>query len=244
MAISASRIRRTSSKSAPSTANVSPFLRKGSAILSNSDSSDMRPPLRASFAYWRSCSMIGSALAVESHSTRVDFLTAARRIGSGVVTMTAPTVPPITIIAAVICVTSATFPPSSTRPPRIPPKAITKPMSVAKSTPEELFPREPPFPSRFMRLALAGNRFLCCCMNPRYAPWAVEDGLPEADHPFNHLVGRLEYEKLLTRCQCNYSIRCDLNMLDQVGVDDQGNMIQASQVNHILLFGRIAAGQC
>src|SRR5271155_2046067 len=51
----------------------------------------------------------------------------------GVVTITALMVPPSTIINAVTCAMSVSFPPSITRPPRIPPAASTNPPSVAMS---------------------------------------------------------------------------------------------------------------
>src|ERR1700676_1493001 len=56
------------------------------------------------------------------------------RIDIGVVNITAPTVPPRTIIAAVTCARSANLPPSRTRPPRIPPSARTSPPILARSS--------------------------------------------------------------------------------------------------------------
>ena len=47
--------------------------------------------------------------------------------------MTAPRVPPSTMMAAVTWVMSETLPPSSTSPPRMPPTATTRPPILAKS---------------------------------------------------------------------------------------------------------------
>jgi hypothetical protein len=55
------------------------------------------------------------------------------KLGRGDVSMTAPRVPPSTIIAAVTWVTSETLPPSITNPPIIPPTATRIPRILAMS---------------------------------------------------------------------------------------------------------------
>ena len=77
--------------------------------------------------------MICEAEAVLSKKTTLRRFAAAIRMDKGVVTITAPKVPPRTIIAAVYCARSARRPPSRTRPPRIPPRATTRPAILARS---------------------------------------------------------------------------------------------------------------
>src|SRR5215469_4541272 len=55
------------------------------------------------------------------------------KMPGGVVIMTAPSVPPRTITAAVICMTSCSRPPSRTRPAAMPDIASARPPMVAKS---------------------------------------------------------------------------------------------------------------
>src|SRR3954468_650527 len=60
-------------------------------------------------------------------------LNAPIKTGVGVVTMTAPSVPPRTMMAPVIWATSLILPPSRIKPPRIPPKATITPANELRS---------------------------------------------------------------------------------------------------------------
>ena len=54
----------------------------------------------------------------------------------------------------------------------------------------------------------------------------------ELDHLTNHLVGRFQHHELLSIGQADHRIRRRLHMFDQVRVQDQRNVIDASQMNH------------
>src|SRR5882757_4874284 len=68
-----------------------------------------------------------------SRNTPTKRLAAPFNTRMGVAIITAPMVPPNTIIAAVNWRMSLILPPSISRPPKIPPKASTNPRSVARS---------------------------------------------------------------------------------------------------------------
>jgi hypothetical protein len=65
--------------------------------------------------------------------TRINCLSAATKMFSGNCSITAPIVPPSTIIIAVGCVTWAMLPPSIIKPPRIPMIASRMPPTLAMS---------------------------------------------------------------------------------------------------------------
>jgi hypothetical protein len=92
-------------------------------------------PLRRALVAKRiTSSMTASGFCSRLANTRPIFLTAPSSVRTGVVTSTAPSVPPNTISAAVSCATSRMLPPSRIRPPRIPPSARISPPQVARSS--------------------------------------------------------------------------------------------------------------
>ncbi len=130
---SSSIILRSSCGSVPSTASMSDFLRNGSSIFANSESSDTMPSRRALFAYLTisAISVAGSRLG--SRKMCASLRNAESATGRGNWMSTAPMVPPNTIMAAVGCKICPRLPPSSNKPARIPPTASSTPPNVALS---------------------------------------------------------------------------------------------------------------
>ena len=86
--------------SMPSTARFRAFLRNGSETLPAACSRETIPCLRAWVAYSIISSMAAAGDCAVSKKTRMNCLTARIRTFIGVVTITAPKVPPRTMIAA------------------------------------------------------------------------------------------------------------------------------------------------
>src|SRR5579885_814674 len=105
-----------------------------------------------------------SASGESDFSKRTEPKRLAARIAteSGVLTSTAPNVPPSTMMAAVYCEMSEILPFSSSSPPIMPPSASTIPPSVAKSGFDDDFP-----PALALLLATS---LLCCAFRTRSLP--------------------------------------------------------------------------
>src|SRR5581483_5176139 len=194
----------------PSTPSDSALRRNGSLAFSRSASSEMMLFLRALVAYPMISSITCSGGCSCSRKTVPRYFAARISVLSGVVTMTAPIVPPSTIISAVTCAMSVSLPPSISNPPRIPPAANTNPPSVARSGLLD--------PALAMRLHL--RRF--ARLNLRRRKCGAHDGPPELDHLLDHFLGRFQNHKTLARRQCHHRIGRHFHVLDQIGVDDQG----------------------
>src|SRR5581483_4135916 len=130
-----------------------------------------------------------------------NFLTAPRKTDSGVVTITAPMVPPRTIRAAVTCCTSLSLPPSSNRPPRIPAKASRRPRTVERSI----------FPFLFMAASAFRGKHRAA----------------EGADPLYHFIRRFEHHEALAGGQDDDRIGRYFNMFDKIRVQHDGDVIEA-----------------
>ena len=105
--------------------------------------------------------MAASGLITSSKKTFLSPPAAANSADIGEVTITAPSVPPSTMIAAVTCVTSETLPPSRISPPSRDAMATTTPPRLAKSgLVLRNFARAPAFSA--MHYVLAHGSCLLC----------------------------------------------------------------------------------
>src|SRR6267378_6500807 len=192
---------RITSRSVPSTARLSALRRKGFWMALASCSSETIPLLRALVAYPMISSIMACGFSSWSKNTMLSFFTAPMRVCMGVVTITAPTVPHRTMMAAVTCDTSLTLPPSITSPPSIPPRARSRPPRLAKSG-------LPP-PDFFATLGAASAIDVVrsaglsesLLLDVRLSQGALadtgKDGFAKPDDPFDHLFRRFEYYYLL-----------------------------------------------
>lgn len=55
---------------------------------------------------------------------------------------------------------------------------------------------------------------------------------PEIDHLADHLFGAFKHHEFLPRRQTDYRIRGRLDVLDQIGIQNQRNVVDASEMNH------------
>src|ERR1035438_1092211 len=138
--------------------------------------------------------------------------------------MTAPSVPPSTMMAAVTCEMSLILPPSISSPPTISPTASTIPPMLARSGRE---------PATFAgpALALSTSIFGCSVLavsamsRLRYFIFvrpvvgmyhfrliAIQNRAPEFKHSFYHLVGRFQHHEFLTAGHGDHGIRRNLNV--------------------------------
>src|SRR5579863_8222578 len=146
-------------------------------------------------------SMANCGLMCSSRKTFLMPLKAPRSAESGVVTITAPRVPPRTIMAAVTWVISETLPPSITRPPTIPARAMTIPPMVAKSG----------FVDRsFVLPSLPLSAILCFLAVRHVDLWNrcyrthqlfSKDRLTKCDHFFDDLLGGFQDDIFLARAE-------------------------------------------
>src|SRR5271157_3943552 len=172
-------------------------------------------------------------------------LTARRKTGSGVVTSTAPRVPPSTIRAAVACATSWILPFSSSSPPMMPVSRL----------PERCFGGPGGLRSGFgsgchgslvrvlgflrgSGLFQAPNQIGRVAQSGRIAG-GREDAPPEFDNTPYHFFGGLTHPQNLSGGQRNHGIRRHVDMFDQIGVQNHGSAIQASQPDHGLFMNLI-----
>src|SRR5439155_20180464 len=140
---------------------------------------------------------------------------AAIRVLRGVETMTAPAVPPSTIIAAVNCETSLILPPSTTNPPSKPPRATTIPPSVARSGTGAVF--------RFFRFGRLSHDPL---------RQTASDLAAKFDHLQNHLARSLEHDELLPVHEADHRVRRCFDVLDLIRVQHQWNVVDPRQMDH------------
>ena len=151
----------------------------------------------------------------------------------GVLTITAPHVPPRTMMAAVIWEMSWSLPPSMIRPPTIPPKARIRPPSVAKSGRvvlafgvaardlrrlQQVDCFDPPYRSCAFRPALQATRGLVRMRGHRL--WPVRNQAAKLDHLLDHFISGLHDDQLLTCGQRNHGVRRRLDVFDKVRVQN------------------------
>src|ERR1035438_1609559 len=225
--------------SVPSTARLRALRRNGSAIAAASVSRLTIPCLRALAACRINPSIAAAVSLVRSKKTAPTPLIARSTIAIGVVTNTAPKVPPRTIMAAVPCVRSWMLPFSRSSPPIIPASARAIPEMVARSG------RSPPVLAALMavlwgasvivgfaaavvamgskgeRLAVAGRRSV-----------VVEHAPPELHDALHHCIGGLANAENLSGGQRDHGVRRDIDVLDQIRVEDHGREVQAGQPDH------------
>src|SRR5450759_2883937 len=154
-------------------------------------------------------------------------------VAIGIVTSTAPKVPPSTIKAAVNCARSWMLPFSRSSPPIIPPIASAIPEMVARSG------RRPPVFAGFAgflaalsgasigvgfaapvvamgsivgRFAIAGRRRVID--DPRRV--VVEHAPPELHDALHYFIGGLAYAENLAGSQRDYGVRRHVDVLDQI----------------------------
>src|ERR1035441_4075739 len=166
------------------------------------------------------CSMMAPGAWLVSRKTEGNLPAALRRRSIGVVTITAPKVPPRTMMAAVSCATSFTLPCSSTKPPRMPPTASAKPPRVARSgrRPDVFFAlfagsgvgtvvSAMSCPISTAVRGLVGRRAL-----PGRDRWteqnAAVDGPAELHHPPDHLFGGFQHDLFLPGGQTDHCVGC------------------------------------
>src|SRR5580704_7236240 len=145
--------------------------------------------------------------------------------GSGNWSMTAPSVPPKTIMAAVGCTIWPRFPPSSRRPARIPPNARMIPPRLDLST-----------LSLSLGLTAAwigrpGDE----CVGRRRVPGKGESlkyRASEVDDAGEHFADFFENHNFFARDQSDQGVRRLLDELDQVGIDGEGLVVETRELNH------------
>src|ERR1035438_324643 len=197
------------------------------------------------------CSTMASGAWVVSKKTVNSLPAALRKRPIGVVTITAPRVPPRTMMAAVNCATSLTLPSSSTSPPRIPASARARPPTVARSGRRPgLLPLESGAGAVVSVCAMfdsisAGKRGRVRRDAPPFREGRAEeraaiDGPPELHHPPDYLFGSFQHHQLLPRGQTDHRIGGHLDPFDEIRVEHQRQMIEAREVNHApsILIGR------
>src|SRR5579862_4726700 len=162
-------------------------------------------------------SIAASGLIVSSKKTFFRLFTAPNNAVMGDVSMTAPSVPPSTMIAAVTCVMSDTLPPSSTNPPIMPPSAMASPRILAKSgRVDRRFNWPPDFFS-------AIGPWLSHCNTCGRTVGGYQRGmsrliskerLPETHYPFDNLFGGLQNHIFLPRRKRDHRIRRHLDVFN------------------------------
>ena len=116
--------------------------------------------------------------------------------------MTAPSVPPKTMSAAVIWAMSRSLPPSRSRPPEMPPNATIRPARVAMSG--------------------RGRRDL---FSAGFVSAGIEGGAPCAD-AFEDFVGGFEDGEFLRVEQGDDGVGGAFDLLYEVGVEEDGALIE------------------
>ena len=165
-------------------------------------------------------STAASGSMISSKKTFFKLLAAPINADMGEVTMTAPSVPPSTMIAAVTWVTSETLPPSITNPPMMPPNATTSPRMLAKSGRADRrfglargFASQPLDRGSPIAILTAG---LAPGTTRGLSRLIAKQGLPETDDPLNDLLGGLQNHIFLTRGKRDHRIRRHLDVFDQI----------------------------
>src|ERR1017187_1954026 len=198
------------------------------------------------------CSMTVPGAWLVSKKTAGNLALARRRRSIGVVTITAPRVPPRTMMAAVSCATSFTLPCSSTRPPRMPASARAKPPNVARSgrCPDGFFASFAESGAGAVVSAmsysistaissLAGRRALPG-RDGRTEQNAAVDGSTELHHPPDYLFGGFQHHQFLPSGQTDHRVGGHLDRLNEVRIEHQRPMVEAREVDHetSILIGR------
>src|ERR1035438_3655531 len=155
-------------------------------------------------------------------------------VAMGVVTSTAPKVPPNTIMAAVPCATSCMLPFSRIRPPMMPAIASAMPEMVAMSgrRPEafEVAGAERAGASAVLDGAVA--IFAMGSVGSRFASGdglglAIEHAPAEFYDPLHHLIGALAHAQNLPVGESDNGVRGHVDMLNQIRVEYHLRLIQA-----------------
>src|SRR5579883_353376 len=159
---------------------------------------------------------------------RPNALTVALRIvARGVLTSTAPRVPPRTIMAAVNCEMSLSDPPSRIRPPTIARTAITSPPKVVKSS----FGFGAPGAGLESAMLFLSDR--------RHYAWRLHQHQrrmrnrpPVLDDALDDFFRALEDDQLLIVGEGDDRVGCRVDILDQFGIQDKGCLVYPRQANH------------
>src|SRR5271157_3479792 len=218
-------ILRSSCGSVPSTASIRDFRKNGSWMAGRSASSETIPSLRALLAYTTSCRTICWGSSLRSTKTLASRRNAELTTGSGNCSITAPRVPPKTIIAAVGCKICEILPPSSNSPAMTPPTPTIKPATLLLSTVGlRCAYRRVGEATGISELVAAGGRTAIL--------GAANDGAAELQDTFDHLPSGLAHHQLLAVEQGNDRVWRLLDIFDEVGVERQARVVQAGELDH------------
>src|SRR5580658_495381 len=197
------------------------------------------------------CSMIAPGECRVSKKTAGNLAAARRSRSIGVVTITAPRVPPRTMMAAVSCATSVTLPFSSTSPPRMPVSARAKPPMVARSRrrPDSFFAESRAGAVVFAMAystSIAVHGIVRRPAQSVHAGGRIERNTPvdspaEFHYPPDYLFGRFQHHQLLSAGQTDHRVGSDLDQFDEVGIEHQRQMVEAREMNHdpSILIGHV-----
>src|SRR5208283_697038 len=218
-------ILRSSCGSVPSTASIRDFRMNGSWMEGKSASRETMPSLRALLANTTSCRTTCCGSSWRSKNTLMSRRNAAPTTGSGNWSITAPRVPPKTIIAAVGCRICEILPPSSRSPATTPPTPMANPAKLLLSTVGLRSAwRRIGEAMGVCELVAAGGRSAILC--------ASKDSAAELQHAFDHLPGGLAHHQLLAVEQGDDGVRRLLDIFDEVGVERQARVVQAGELDH------------
>src|SRR6476661_2159011 len=127
-------------------------------------------------------------------TTYFSFRAAPISVGVGVVIITAPSVPPRTIMPPVTCARSRMFPPSNARPPIIAPRPTRRPATVPRSREERAA----------LLLAMTGLR---ACRDHSQS-WKLADDSPAITHDSaDNLFRRFEHSIVVATGQRDDCVR-------------------------------------
>src|ERR1700733_3734779 len=227
-----SMMRRSSEGSVPSTASMRAWRRKGSATRGRSGSSETMPWRRALLAKETIWARRATPLLSRWRKSRARRRAAAKTVASGNWSITAPRVPPKTIMAAVGWSTWLRCPPSRSRPARMPASARKIP------------PRLPASIELFLGVGgeggEAGVLFRDGCDGEGRGPgeglqisggFAVDVGAV-GDGAIDDVFAALEDDDFFAIDEGEHGIGRGFGVLDEVAVDDQRIPVEPGEVNH------------
>ena len=226
-------IARSSVGSVPSTASMSVFLQKGLLdlfqVAIERDDARLARLLRVAdhlFQHQRG----GSSPVSKNTAPRLP--KASSTIGRGNWSITAPSVPPKTISAAVGCRICADFAALERQPEQDPAEGhedaaeaalvhgLRSPVKISRSSARDNSRAASAPDSSRLQGSVEHDSGTC----------APVKALVKLTDPLQHLFDRFAHNQLFSRQQSDYGVGSRFNELDQVGVDDQWLIVQSSQV--------------
>src|SRR5271167_5038204 len=190
-----------------------------------SASSETMPSLRALLAKTTNCRTTCCGSSLGSEKTVISRRKAVPTTGNGNCSITAPSVPPKTIMAAVGCRICEILPPSSSRPATTPPTPTASPAKLLLSTAGlRCAGRGIGEAVRIGKVLMTGAG--------RTLAGAPDDGATKLQHPLDHLTGGFTHHELLAVEQRDDRVRGLLDILNKVGVERQAGIVQANELDH------------